>query len=56
MGWIWSFFLGFIYLSKDLDDRYKIKRDFDIKIFDSGITMFGIHSTDREKYRGEIEN
>ncbi|CAL2106059.1 conserved membrane hypothetical protein [Tenacibaculum sp. 190524A02b] len=50
------FFLGFIYLSNDLDDRYKIKRDFDIKIFDSGITMFGIHSTDREKYRGEIEN
>ena len=49
-------FLGFVYLSNDLDDRYKIKRDFDIKIFDSGITIFGIHSTDREKYQTEIEN
>ena len=50
------FVLGFIYLSKDLDDRYLIKRDFDIKIFKSGITIFGKHSTDRTKYRTEIEN
>lgn len=42
-------FLGFVYLSNDLDDRYKIKRDFDVKFLESGITFFGIHSTDREK-------
>jgi len=44
-------FLGFAYLSNDLDDRYSTKRDFEVKIFDSGITIFGIHSTDREKYQ-----
>jgi hypothetical protein len=49
-------FLGFTYMSNDLDDRYLIKRDFDVKIFDSGITIFGIHSTDREKYQTEIKN
>ena len=49
-------FLGFTYLSNDLDDRYSIKRDFDIKIFDSGITIFGNNSTDREKYQTEIKN
>ncbi|WP_296317094.1 hypothetical protein [Winogradskyella sp. UBA3174] len=49
-------FLGFAYLSNDLDDRYSIKRDFEIKIFDSGITIFGIHSTDREKYQTEYKN
>ena len=49
-------FLGFAYLSNDLDDRYSIKRDFEIKIFDSGITIFGIHATDREKYQTEYKN
>jgi hypothetical protein len=43
-------------LSNDLDDRYSTKRDFEVKIFDSGISIFGIHSTDREKYQTEIEN
>ena len=49
-------FLGFTYMSNDLNDRYLIKREFDVKIFDSGITIFGIHSTDREKYQTEIKN
>ena len=49
-------FLGFAYLSNDLDDRYSTKRDFEVKIFDSGITIFGIHSTDREKYQTEFKN
>lgn len=48
-----TLFLGFVYMSNDLDDRYLIKRDFDVKIFDGGITIFGIHSTDREKYQTE---
>lgn len=48
-------FLGFAYMSNDLDDRYLTKRDFDVKIFDSGITIFGIHSTDREKYQTEMK-
>lgn len=39
-------FLVFIYLSKDLDDQYSTKRDFEVRIFDSGISIFGIHSTD----------
>lgn len=49
-------FLGFLYLSNDLDDRYKIKRDFDVKIFDSGISIFGIHSTDKEKILNKLKN
>ncbi|WP_298554578.1 hypothetical protein [uncultured Algibacter sp.] len=49
-------FLGFIYLSNDLDDQYLTKRDFEIKIFDSGISIFGIHDTDREKYQSKIKN
>ena len=48
-----TLFLGFVYMSNDLDDLYLIKRDFDVKIYDSGITIFGIHSTDREKYQTE---
>ena len=48
-------FLGFAYMSNDLDDRYLIKRDFDVKIFDSGITIFGIHSREREKYQTELK-
>ncbi|WP_228530292.1 hypothetical protein [Tamlana sp. I1] len=46
-------FLGFIYLSNDLDDQYKIKRDFEVQIFESGITIFGIQTTDREKFQNE---
>ena len=49
-------FLGFIYFSKDLNDQYLIKRDFEVKIFDSGISIFGIHSTDSEKYQTEMKN
>tara|TARA_R110002051_G_scaffold257482_1_gene316503 strand:+ start:4960 stop:5274 length:315 start_codon:yes stop_codon:yes gene_type:complete len=49
-------FLGFAYLSNELDDQYLMKRDFNIKIFDSGFTIFGIHSTDREKYQTELKN
>ncbi len=48
-------FIGFAYMSIDLDDRYLTKRDFDVKIFDSGITIFGTHSTDREKYQNEMK-
>ncbi|WP_370000290.1 hypothetical protein [Winogradskyella sp.] len=48
-------FLGFVYLSNDLDDRYLIKRDFDVKIIDSGFTIFESHSRDREKYQSEIK-
>jgi hypothetical protein len=49
-------FLGFVFMSNDLDDRYLIKRKFDVKIFDSGFTLFYNHSIDREKYQTEIEN
>ena len=48
-------FLGFLYLSNDLDDRYKLKRNFDVKLFDSGISIFGNHSTDRGKYQTELK-
>ncbi|WP_412986499.1 hypothetical protein [Pontimicrobium sp. IMCC45349] len=44
-------FLGFIYLSNDLDDRYLIMRDFDVKIFDSGFTLFESYQVDGEKYK-----
>lgn len=47
------FFSGFVYLSFELDDQYLIKRDFDVKIFDSGFTFFENHSTNREKYQLE---
>lgn len=58
MFWIgYAFvFLGFIYLSNDLNDRYSSKRDFEVKLFDSGISIFGIHSTDRQKYQTQIDN
>lgn len=48
-------FLGFVYLSNDLDDRYLIKREFDVKIFDSGLSILKNHSTDIGKYQTEIE-
>lgn len=47
-------FLGFIYLSNDLDDQYLTKRGFEVKIFNNGISIFGLHSTDREKYQLEF--
>lgn len=43
-------FLGFVYLSNDLDDRYFIKREFEIKIYKSGFTLFQNHSMSREKH------
>lgn len=49
-------FLGFVYLSNDLDDRYFMTRDFDVKIFDYGISIFGNNSTDQKKHQTEIEN
>ena len=49
-------FIGFAYMSIDLDDRYLTRRDFDVKIFHSGITIFQIHSKDREKYQTEIKH
>ena len=48
-------FLGFVYLSNNLDDRYLMKRDFDVEIFDNGISIFGNHSTDRGKYQSEMQ-
>ncbi|WP_203256252.1 hypothetical protein [Hyunsoonleella ulvae] len=56
--WIgfWVLLSGFIYLSNDLDDRYLIKRSFDVKIFDNGITIFESHYIDREKYQLEIKS
>lgn len=48
-------FLGFAYISNDLDDRYLIKRNFDVKIIDSGYTIFESHSRDREKYQSKIK-
>jgi hypothetical protein len=49
-------FLEFIYFSNNLDDQYSTKRDFKVKIFDSGISIFGIHDTDKKKYETEIKN
>lgn len=49
-------FFGFVYLSNVLDDQYLIKREFDVKIFDSGITIFGNHNTDREIYQTKVRN
>lgn len=48
-------FLGFVYLSNDLDDRYLMIRNFEVKIIDSGFTIFQSHSRDREKYQSEIK-
>lgn len=49
-------FLGFVYMSNGFDDQYLIKRDFKVKIFDTGFTLFESNSTDREKYQTEFEN
>ena len=40
-------FLGFIYLSHNLDDRYLQKRNFEVEILDSGFTIFENNSPDR---------
>jgi hypothetical protein len=45
--------VGFGYLSIQMDDRYLIKRDFELKIFDSGFAFLEMHSTGREKYSQE---
>jgi len=45
-----------VYLSFEFDDRYLIKRDFEIEIFDSGFTIFQTHSKDRNKYIDELNN
>jgi hypothetical protein len=47
---------GNVYLSIQMDDRYKLTRDFDVEIFDWGITFLQTHSTDREKYNKELTN
>lgn len=48
-------FLGFIYLSNEFDDRYLMKRNFEVITVDSGFTIFENHSRDREKYQSEIK-
>jgi hypothetical protein len=57
----WAFWIGFgifmsgvVYMSNELDDRFVLKRDFEVKVFDSGFTVLQIHSTDREKYHKEL--
>lgn len=50
------FFAGTIFLSVELNDVYLKKREFDVKIFDSGFTIFQIHSNDREEYNEEVSN
>ncbi|MBU2927149.1 hypothetical protein [Winogradskyella psychrotolerans] len=42
-----ALFLGFIYMTNVLEDRYSYHRDFEIDIFHSGISIFETHSTDR---------
>lgn len=48
--------LGFILMSRDFDDRYFLKRNFNIKIYDSGITLFENHSKERNNYQEKIKN
>ena len=47
------FFTGFIFLTQSLDDRFLVKRDFDVEVFDEGISIFG-HHPDRENYNDEL--
>lgn len=47
------FFAGFIHLTTSLDDRYKIKRDFDVVIFDEGLSIFNQHP-DYVNYTDEL--
>lgn len=44
------------YLSFEFDDRYLIKRDFKVEIFDSGFTIFQTNSKERNKYIDELNN
>lgn len=37
--------LGFIHLSKEMDDRFSLYRDFDVEIIDTGIAVFESHPT-----------
>ncbi|XLS27791.1 hypothetical protein ACJD0Z_11355 [Flavobacteriaceae bacterium M23B6Z8] len=48
-------FLAFIYLSSAFDDRYLLRRNFEVKIIDCGFTIFESHSNEREKYNPSIE-
>ncbi|MDO5979197.1 hypothetical protein [Flavivirga spongiicola] len=48
-------FLGFVFLSIDLNDLYLKKRNFEVEIFDTGISIFGNTPTDREKYQHQIK-
>jgi magnesium-transporting ATPase (P-type) len=43
-------FGAFMYLSCEFDDRYLLKRPFEVKLIDCGLTVLEKHSTDREKY------
>ena len=47
------YLIGFIYSSWSLNDRYLVKRDFDVVILDKGLSVFG-HHPDREKYADEL--
>ena len=49
-------FAGAIFLSNSLDDQYLIKRNFDVKIFDSGFTLFESNSKDWKKYQTKLKN
>jgi hypothetical protein len=50
------FMSGVVYMSNELDDRFSMKRDFQVKIFDSGFTVLQVHSTDREKYSKAVKD
>ena len=45
------YFITFLYLSKELDNRFLLKRPFEVKVLDSGFTIFQSNSKDREKYQ-----
>ncbi len=47
---------GFVYSSTVFDDQYVLKRDFEVKIFDSGITLVGHLPTDRSIYEQDIKD
>ncbi|MFK7799597.1 MAG: hypothetical protein AB8E82_19245 [Aureispira sp.] len=47
------FLAGFIFLSYSLEDRFLVKRDFDVVIFDQGISLFD-HHPNREHFTNEL--
>ena len=49
-------FLGFVFLSIDLNDVYLKKRNFEVVIFDTGISVFGNTPSERDKYQPQIED